>query len=53
MEPRVDQTQAPDTVIFFFSTGVQGGKLSTAKKIQFSPVPVASFVCELFSVVDS
>ena len=34
-------------------TGVQGGKLSTAKKIQFSPVPVASFVCELFSVVDS
>ena len=31
-------------------TGLQGGKLSTAKKIQFLQAPVASFVCELFSV---
>ena len=44
---RVDQPQAPDTV------EKQGGKLSTAKKIQFLQAPVASFVCELFSVGDS
>ena len=30
-------------------TGIQGGKLSTAKKIQFLQAPVASFACELFS----
>ena len=32
------------------ATGIQGGKLSTAKKIQFLQTPVASFFCELFSV---
>ena len=31
-------------------TGIQGGKLPTAKKIRFLQAPVASFVCELFSV---
>ena len=31
-------------------TGIQGGKLSTAKKIQFLQAPIASFVCKLFSV---
>jgi len=30
-------------------TGIQGGKLSTAKKIQFLQAPVASFDCELLS----
>ena len=30
-------------------TGIQGGKLSTAMKIQFLQAPAASFVCELFS----
>ena len=34
-------------------TGLQGGKLSTAKKIQFLQAPVSSFVCELFSVTFS
>ena len=48
----VDQPQAPDTVEKLV-TCIQGGKLSTAKKIQFLQAPVASFVCELFSVVDS
>ena len=46
---RVDQPQVPDTV----EKLLQGGKLSTAKKIQFLQAPVASFVCELFSVFDS
>ena len=36
--PRVDQPQAPDTV----DKLLQGGKLSTAKKIQFLQAPVAS-----------
>ena len=36
--PRVDQPQAPDTVDKLW----QGGKLSTAKKIQFLQAPVAS-----------
>ena len=36
--PRVDQPQAPDTV----DKLLQGGKLSTAKKIQLLQAPVAS-----------
>jgi len=43
--PRVDQPQAPDTV----EKLLQGGKLPTAKKIQFLQAPVAS-LCQLFSV---
>ena len=31
-------------------TGIPGGKLSTAKEIQFLQAPVTCFVCELFSV---
>ena len=33
-------------------TGIQGGKLSTAKKIQFLQAPVVSFVCELVQFFD-
>ena len=36
--PRVDQPQAPDAV----EKLLQGGKLSTAKRIQFLQAPVAS-----------
>ena len=46
--PRVDQLQAPDPVEKLVQY-IQGGELSTAK-IQFLQAPVASFVCELFSV---
>ena len=42
--PRVDQPQVPDTV----EKLLQGGKLSTAKKIQFLQAPVASLLT-LFS----
>ena len=47
--PPVDQPQAPDTVEKMLQVYNWGGKLSTAKKIQFLQAPVASFVCELFS----
>ena len=42
--PRVDQPQVPNTVekLLHSLSGIQGGKLSTAKKIQFMQTPVAS-----------
>ena len=48
---RVDQPQAPDTDCGKIVTGIQGGKLLKAKKIQFLQAPVACSELLSFSTV--